>query len=188
MVFCKGNCANSCHDRSAAEVIMAPLVPQATRALLCLALLTQVVACAGPSKRLNNARELYYAGDVQQAAQLLEQIPLFCRQIRLPSAYPDGNRHQQWLAANTLRSPRLLESLIGDPLVRRVLVDDHEAVVVLQEQEGLPVLTDEASEGRVGRPGLGAGSRNLVAGAIGCRDFSRPVLKSSLGLGRVGGM
>jgi hypothetical protein len=43
-----------------------------------------------------------------------------------------------------------------------MLVDDHETVAVLQEQKGVPILTDETTEGGVGGSRFGSGPRRRV--------------------------
>lgn len=78
-------------------------------------------------------RQAFRPQALQLEAQALEPAGMLFRAIRLALADRDRLRHQQRLPTQAFAGHRHLEALVGDPLVGRVHVHQHQAVGVLGE-------------------------------------------------------
>ncbi len=100
----------------------------------------------------------------------------------------DQTRGQQPLRRGLAFGEPTKDPIVEHPLVGHVLIDDHQTVVVLEQEEGIPILADEAAERSVGGPRFGSRPlRRVVAGdrRVETSAVRRPGLGVSV-IGRVG--
>lgn len=138
-------------------------------------------------------RQGFRAQSLQLEAQTLEPAGVLLGAIRLALADRDRLRHQQRLTTQAFAGHRHLEALVGDPLVGRVHVHQHQAVGVLGEDVDALELRQGVTQrgdvlGAFGQRGrrLAGGQRREV-GLVGAAGLGQRGRRLRPGVGGIAG-
>ena len=104
-------------------------------------------------------------------AQAQEGIRCGRSSNRLGHSHRDNQGRKKSLARHPTRSPACTQSLVQHPLVRGVLIDQHETVLAFEHEVGGEELTNQAKVGKLQREGRAWG-RERLAGSL-SQDLGR---------------